>query len=195
MMNNHAHFLLQVKNMEDLSKLMQKTNSSYAKYYNFMNRGRVGYVFKDRFLSEPITNHRYFIQCIKYIHLNPVKAHMVEKSEDYKFSSYNHFVKKRNEFQGNSFFTIEDYNEICDNNDCGRNFLDIDKNVNEDIINGISDFVDKYDIHLCDIYHNRKVLSLLVNYLKEKEKIKYIDIRKFFGISEGIMNSFKIKKK
>ena len=64
-MGNHAHFLLKTDSIEEISKVMHKTNGMYAKYYNFINE-RVGYVFRDRFLSEPIMNQRYFIQCIKY---------------------------------------------------------------------------------------------------------------------------------
>ena len=33
-MGNHAHFLLKIEKIEDLSKLMQKVNSIYARYYN-----------------------------------------------------------------------------------------------------------------------------------------------------------------
>ena len=87
-MGNHTHFLLKVDKIEDLSKLMQKVNSVYARYYNYMENNRVGYVFRDRFVSEPIDSKRYLIQCIKYIHMNPVKAKIVKEKEDYKFSSY-----------------------------------------------------------------------------------------------------------
>ena len=82
-MGNHAHFLIMTKNIEDLSKLMQKVNSMYAKYYNY-SQNRVGYVFRDRFLSEVIDSKRYFIQCIKYIHLNPVKANIVKNCKEYE---------------------------------------------------------------------------------------------------------------
>ena len=35
-MNNHAHLLIETKNIKELSKFMQKINGCYAKYYNFM---------------------------------------------------------------------------------------------------------------------------------------------------------------
>ena len=53
-MNNHTHFLLKIDNIKDMSKLMQKVNSLYARYYNYMENGRVGYVFRDRYVSEQI---------------------------------------------------------------------------------------------------------------------------------------------
>lgn len=87
-MNNHAHLLIQTKNRGELSKYMQKVNSMYAKYYNYMENERVGYVFRDRYKSEPILDKRQLIQCVKYIHQNPVKAKMVKNQCEYKYSSY-----------------------------------------------------------------------------------------------------------
>ncbi len=87
-MNNHAHLLIQTKNRGELSKYMQKVNSMYAKYYNYMENERVGYVFRDRYKSEPILDKRQLIQCVKYIHQNPVKAKMVKNQCEYKYYSY-----------------------------------------------------------------------------------------------------------
>lgn len=53
-MNNHAHLLMKVENIKELSEYMRKVNSTYAKYYNYMEKERVGYVFRDRYKSEPI---------------------------------------------------------------------------------------------------------------------------------------------
>lgn len=47
-MNNHAHFLIYSEKIENLSKFMQKINTSYSKFYNKENN-RVGYVFRDRY--------------------------------------------------------------------------------------------------------------------------------------------------
>lgn len=52
-MGNHAHMLLHIDNIEQLSKYMRKVNADYARFYNRLHR-RVGYVFRDRFRSEPI---------------------------------------------------------------------------------------------------------------------------------------------
>lgn len=52
-MNNHVHLLVYSEEVQKLSKMMQKINTAYAKYYNECNE-RVGYVFRDRYLSQPI---------------------------------------------------------------------------------------------------------------------------------------------
>lgn len=72
-MNNHTHILLYTENIEEMSKYMKSINTSYAKYYN-RNENRVGIVFRNRYESEPIYEKRYLLNCIGYIHNNPVKA-------------------------------------------------------------------------------------------------------------------------
>lgn len=92
-MNNHAHLLVEVKNIEDLSSFMHKINTNYAIYYN-KKHDRVGYVFRNRYKSQEICNERYLYNCIAYIHNNPVKAKICKNAEEYKFSSCNEFTKK-----------------------------------------------------------------------------------------------------
>lgn len=92
-MNNHTHILIYSPNIEELSSLMRAINTSYALYYN-KQENRVGYVFRNRFVSEPIFNEKYLLNCIAYIHNNPVKAKMVNLPSQYKYSSYNDYLNK-----------------------------------------------------------------------------------------------------
>ena len=92
-MDNHAHILLQADLMEELSKFMHFANAEYARYYNSVNT-RVGYVFRNRFKSEIISDVKYLINCLAYIHNNPVKANIVRNAEDYKYSSYGNYLQK-----------------------------------------------------------------------------------------------------
>ena len=124
-MNNHAHLLIKVDDIKNLSIYMQKVNTVYAKYYNYMEKNRVGYVFRDRFKSEPILNRRQLIQCIKYIHRNPVKANMVQNEEEYQYSSYSNYkVGKINKLK---IFTNEEIQYIFNTNIINEDlFLDIE---------------------------------------------------------------------
>ena len=80
-----------------------------------MEGDRVGYVYRDRFVSEPITSYRYLIQCIKYIHFNPVKAKIVERCEEYKISSYKLFKNKLDKREFNSILNKDAYEELINN--------------------------------------------------------------------------------
>ena len=60
-------------------------------YYN-RKKERVGYVFRNRFKSQPILSKKQMYTCIKYIHMNPVKAGIVKEEKDYNYSSYNDYL-------------------------------------------------------------------------------------------------------
>lgn len=90
-MNNHAHMLLFTDDIEEMSNFMKSINISFSKYYNNV-KNRVGVVFRNRYESEPILNRQYLFNCIAYIHNNPVKAKIVAKPSQYKYSSYNRFI-------------------------------------------------------------------------------------------------------
>lgn len=192
-MTNHAHLLIRANKVENLSKLMQKVNSLYAKYYNYMENGRVGYVFRDRFVSEPIDSKTYLINCIKYIHMNPVKAQMVKRCGDYEFSSYNSYVHNYKFKEHNSINEIIDTEEIlsiCTNESINQNFFDIDKiDVKDKFFYGINKYVNKEQIKLWQIFNSRDSLIGLVKYLKNIEEIKYVQIRENLMLSKGIMES------
>ena len=50
-------------------------------------------MFQDRFKSEPVEDESYFMTVLRYIHQNPVKAKMAATAEEYRWSSYNDYVK------------------------------------------------------------------------------------------------------
>ena len=188
-MDNHVHLLINSEDTQELSKYMHKVNSAYAKYYNYMEDGRVGYVFRDRYKSEAILDQRQLIQCVKYIHNNPVKAGMVKNIIDYKYSSYKYFKKH---ILNHAIFSKDDMKYICDENiECISDFLDIDIKIEDKINNGIHEFIEKENIKIFEIFENRDILKKLVIFLKLKRKINYVQIRKYLEISRGVMDSLK----
>lgn len=171
-MINHAHIVIHCENNESMSKFMKSINTSYANYYNKVEE-RVGYVFRDRFLSEPIFDDRYLHNCIAYVHNNPVKAGLVKRREDYKYSSYNSYYKLDDIINeqsiklvfGDNENYIKNYEEMNKNNQ--DKFLD----VNEDFLNPndvITSFYDKFNIDQRDIFLNNEWLKKLVNELTIK---------------------------
>jgi len=75
LMSNHFHLLIQVSDAP-LSKLMASVLSGYANSYNRRHR-RCGYVYQNRYKSILIDVDTYFLELVRYIHLNPVRAGMV----------------------------------------------------------------------------------------------------------------------
>lgn len=110
-MNNHTHMLIETKSIEQLSKYMQRINTTYGKYYN-KKYSRVGYVFRDRYKAEGIYSEKHLYNCIKYIHNNPVKAGICNKAEEYPYSNYKMMkteFKERYSLMTNSECNNEEY--------------------------------------------------------------------------------------
>lgn len=92
-MDNHTHLILYSDEIKNISSFMKQINSIYAFYYN-KKYDRVGYVFRNRFKSILLLTREQLCRCIKYIHMNPVKANIVKVESEYKYSSYNDYIKK-----------------------------------------------------------------------------------------------------
>lgn len=69
-----------------ISKIIQRINMLYARYFNDKNR-RKGPVFHGRFQSEVVRNEDMLINVIKYIHMIPVYERIVDYMDEYKWSS------------------------------------------------------------------------------------------------------------
>ena len=86
LMTNHYHMLLET-GQQEIWKIMKMISQQYAMYYNNAN-GYMGHLFEGRYKACNIRDDTYFLQTSRYIHLNPVKAGIVENPEDYRWSSY-----------------------------------------------------------------------------------------------------------
>jgi len=177
-MNNHAHFLLYTEKISELSKTMQRTNVVYGRYYNKKNK-RVGYVFRDRFLSEAIKTEIQLLNCIAYIHNNPIKADIVRKLNEYRYSSYNDYIKGQGIATKNTikivFGTERGYIEQFET-------IHID-NEEEDFIEAFVNIEDKNN-EIIDNYLSRNKTT--VEEIKEnEEKLKsfLLEIRDKKGVS------------
>ncbi len=90
LMPNHVHLLLK-PNGDKLSKFMHAVQMKYAKYYckkyNF-----IGHVWQGRFKNVEIGNDAQLLACGNYIEMNPVRAGLVYRPEDWEWSSYNYYA-------------------------------------------------------------------------------------------------------
>lgn len=84
-MSTHFHILIRV-DLKLLSSYLAIVLAEFAEYYNFKHN-RNGHVFQDRFKSECVETPQYFWNCVRYIHMNPVNASIVQAPLDYNFSS------------------------------------------------------------------------------------------------------------
>ncbi len=93
LMGNHYHLLLETAE-PNLSVTMQWLNVSYATYFNRKHR-RKGHLFQGRFKAILIDAENYLKHLSRYIHLNPVRAKIIDTPEQYRWSSYSAFIGKQ----------------------------------------------------------------------------------------------------
>jgi REP element-mobilizing transposase RayT len=86
LMGNHYHLLLRTR-LPNLSKAMQWLGVSYTSRFNRRHR-RAGHLFQGRFRSILVQNEGYMLRLSCYIHRNPVRAGLVARLADYRWSSY-----------------------------------------------------------------------------------------------------------
>lgn len=92
-MTNHVHILLKEKEMGDISQIMKRLLTKYARWYNIKYK-RSGALIANRYKSQPVEVDEYFLSVVRYIHQNPLKACMIKELSDYKWSSYNEYVHR-----------------------------------------------------------------------------------------------------
>jgi putative transposase len=86
LMTNHFHLVMQTP-QPNLSRGMQWFLGKYAGWYNRRHK-RCGHLFQGRFKSILVEKESYFSNVLRYVVLNPVRAGMVARPEDYEWSSY-----------------------------------------------------------------------------------------------------------
>jgi len=92
LMPNHYHVFMRTKKA-NLNRFMQELNGSYSQYYN-RRCARVGPLFQGRYKAIVVQAEEYGVRIARYIHMNPVKASLTDRPEEYQWSSYRAYVGK-----------------------------------------------------------------------------------------------------
>jgi REP element-mobilizing transposase RayT len=93
LMENHYHLMLETR-QANLSKIMHIINTSFTVYLNKRYK-RVGHLFQGRFKAVLIEAETYAQELSRYIHLNPLRAGIVERPEDHPWSSLREYLGQR----------------------------------------------------------------------------------------------------
>ncbi len=86
LMDNHYHLLIRPRE-RNLSKSMQWLGTTYTRRFNLSNK-RFGHLFQGRFKNIVVENDEYLMRLSCYIHRNPLRAGIVGRLIDYRWSSY-----------------------------------------------------------------------------------------------------------
>ena len=81
--------------LSNLSEFVREIKVGFARYYN-KRHNRRGYFWGDRFKSVIVDKGETLINCLAYIDLNPLRAGIVSRPEDYRWNSLGYHVQTNN---------------------------------------------------------------------------------------------------
>ena len=97
-MPTHIHLVLRQLRKDGIVKYMHKILDSYSHYFNIKTE-RKGPLWESRFDNILIETDEQLAHVTRYIQLNPATAHLVDKPQDWPFSSYQEFLGQIEESQ------------------------------------------------------------------------------------------------
>lgn len=131
LMNNHYHLLIKTP-FANLGRAMRHINGVYTQRYNRLKKTD-GPLFRGRYKAIVVDSDEYLLHLSKYIHLNPLEAKIVERLEDYPWSSYLTYVGKK--LVDNFIITNEIYGQLSGCSNKSQSYYDFMNNgcMNDDI--------------------------------------------------------------
>ena len=94
-MPDHYHLLVKMMENQTFSKYMNDIENSFTRYFN-LKFSRKGPLWQSDFKAVRIRNNKQLLHVSRYIHLNPTTAYLVDKPEEWPFSSYKDFIHDKN---------------------------------------------------------------------------------------------------
>lgn len=92
-MPTHIHLVLKQLEENGISCFMSNVLNSYSRYFN-IKHNRKGPLWEARFKEVHVRSDEQLLHLTRYVHLNPPTAHLVDKPEDWEYSSYREYISK-----------------------------------------------------------------------------------------------------
>ena len=153
LMSNHIHIAIQVGEVS-LSRIMQNLTFRYTRWINWRQK-RSGHLFQGRFKAVLVDADSYLLELTRYIHLNPVRAGIVQSPEAYPWSGHRAYLGSEiipwlttdcvlSQFAGKSERARRGYREFVDRGkDEGHRKEYHSGSANESRVLGDDTFIDK----------------------------------------------------
>ena len=188
LMSNHVHILLKEREIGDISLIMKRLLTKYARWYNIKYK-RSGTLIENRYKSKPVEVDQYFLALIRYIHQNPVKAKIVSNAEEYPWSSFNQYINGKESIADIEFvlsmISQKDFAAFHEETDREIFTVNDKMRLSDDEIR--RDIIKKYDIDPKQIINfDRNKRNSLLKELKDSYSIRQIE--RITGISRGIIH-------
>ncbi len=203
LMPNHYHLLVHTPE-GNLSRCMRHINGVYTQRYNRANK-HDGQLFRGRYKSVLLDSDNYLTVLVRYIHRNPLRAGMVDRLEDYVWSSHHGYLSKSSKWNWlnkEAFFILltnvkskrlKEYREFVEEEDSNDFVSFFSKKKTLSILG-----TDKFRNWIREKYSDSSFQEFLPEtkiLVPSKEKIKCtvckvynVDISSLYGIHRGVTN-------
>ena len=92
LMPTHFHLILHQTENDKIKRFIQKVCGSYSLYFN-LRHNRNGPLWQSRFGNSVINNQQELLETSRYVHLNPTTAYLVDRAENWPYSSFREYTK------------------------------------------------------------------------------------------------------
>ncbi len=188
LMTNHVHLLIKEGN-EEIGDAIKRINVGYAQYYN-MRYDRAGHLFQNRFRSEPVNDDRYLLTVLRYIHQNPLKAGIVKRGCDYKWSSYGLYLNLNEAIIDKDiiltyFSSIADFIEYNNaiNNDACLEYQQRKRYTDDELMKAIEDLLENESLSSA----SRIVRNGILKRIKEETGASVRQLERVLNIGRNII--------
>lgn len=187
-MSNHVHILLKENISGDISLIMKRVLTRYARWYN-TKYGRSGALIANRYKSKPIDVDEYFLSVVRYIHQNPVKAGIVVNIDGYQWSSYPEYISGKQGLVDKEFvlnlINKQDFEEFHQNEETSVFIVDDKVKITDDEIR--RKILKVYNIEpksICTLEREKR--NAILSTLKNEFSIRQLE--RVTGISRGVIH-------
>ena len=187
-MSNHVHILLEEKSTGDISQIMKRLLTKYARWYNIKYK-RSGALIANRYKSKPVEVDEYFLGLIRYIHQNPKKAGIVTEINEYEWSSYNEYINEEQGLADKEFvmqmISKNGFEELHQQEEESEFTVDDKIKLTDDEIR--RRIIKKYNLepkNICNM--EKKIRNELLSKLKKEYSIRQLE--RVTGISRGVIH-------
>ncbi len=106
LMNNHVHLIVVPEKEESLALGIGEAHRRYTRMINFREKWK-GHLWQGRFISY-VLDEKHVYAALRYVERNPVRAKIVNRAEDYRWSSAGvHTQKRKDKLLSDNFLTSE----------------------------------------------------------------------------------------
>jgi len=131
-MPTHFHLILRQDAADGITKYMAKVLNSYSRYFNLSHQ-RKGPLWEGHFENVLVKSDEQMLHLTRYIHLNPMSTGLINKPEEWKFSSYAQYLNTGKEgfcnFEAIIDIVPEQYQKFVNDNIAYQKELSIIKSV------------------------------------------------------------------